>query len=143
MNPRKKPPERQPTTPIIPLLLGGIILLAVGAFGGYLIANSKTTNITTIPVIPTPSDAPDTTRPTSMPKPTTVAKEAELSSMTGWKKMPMDIFMISLPPEATMEEHEGCTDDVHTKFDTCFLIQNHDPNLLAPPHITIKMKTYQ
>lgn len=71
----------------------------------------------------------------------TQSSNATLSPIDGWVEKNVGNLTVKLPPQATIKS-SNCTDNI-VKYEECYLIENHDKTLLAPPHISILIKTYQ
>ena len=64
-------------------------------------------------------------------------KTADLVSTTGWENKSVEGLTLMLPQGATIREGV-CTGS----YEDCYIIEKHDSSLLAPPHITLKIKAY-
>lgn len=117
--------------------LGAFLIVIIGAGIGYFLGvNNQTSQVT----YDTPNINPsETSIPQVFPSPELPnVEKAKLSNMDNWKNESIDQLYIKIPPMATISKgfcEEG--------YENCYLITKHDSSLLAPPHITVKIKPYK
>jgi len=129
---------------LIVLLLGSLIALAYKynevkqqLDSQRLIPTPSPQTIVSSPS-PASSPTPENEQPTSTDTNTNIkTTSATLVSTKGWTDTSVGNLNLKIPPQASIEKGTCALD-----YEECYLLKNHDENLLSPPHISIQIKAY-
>lgn len=131
-----------------PWLIIGLVALVVIFFGTtcfFAYRNYQLKNKQATPVLVAPTPTPEiTTTPSQTIQPTIEPTEAppiisvELAPIDGWQDETINNLKLKIPPQATLTKGV-----CHTKYEECYIINNHEKTPYNNSSLSLWVKTYQ